>query len=322
MPSELDPRTWLSTEGHRPADRDWVRLYLLALAVLIPTAIFQLFTVYLLTLLLTLIANGHGDFALANTLPWIVVGGYFGSATSALIHPLGAGRHFADAIGARRATTEETAAYQDAMSSLPLDRVKRLPRWLYVLDRHELNAAVLGDALVINRTVFDSEFLPAVIAHELGHLNSMDARVSCAANRLASLASLTEPWRTATPSKNDGPGLGELVAPTRIRSRRLRRPTGTRRRARQILRRERAPLRRPHPLRLDDNRDPPADGLTHRTPTRMSRAPEPVDGQLASVGRAPGYAVTRPAFGALAGGRNQAPIAAEHIRVIVDELPA
>ena len=67
-----------------------------------------------------------------------------------------------------------------------------------MLDRHELNAAVVGDVIIINRALFDSEFLPAVVAHELGHLNSMDVRVSCAANRLASLARLTEPWRTGT----------------------------------------------------------------------------------------------------------------------------
>ena len=175
--------------------------------MLIPTAIFQLFTVFLLTLLFTLIANGHGDSGLANVLPWIVVGGYFAWATSALIVPFGAGRYLADGIGARRPTAEEAEAYRDATSSLPLDGVKRLPKSLYVLDRHELNAAVVGDAIIINRTVFDSEYLTAVIAHELGHLNSMDVRVSCAANRLASLARLTESmsnWRR--------PRLGDQVS--------------------------------------------------------------------------------------------------------------
>jgi hypothetical protein len=262
MPGELDPRTWLSFEEPGSGERDWVKLYLVALAVLIPTAIFGWFTLFPLTLLVTLIANGHGNLGLANVLPWIVVGGYFAWATSALIHPLGAGRYLAEGIGARRPTAEETDAYRDATSSLPLDGVKRLPRWLYVLDRHELNAAVVGDVIIINRTVFDSEYLAAVIAHELGHLNSMDVHVSCAANRLASLARSTEPWRTGTSearrsgqqlgclwglrhdhrprllrrtaNENDGAGLGELVAPTRIRRRRLRRPPRTRRRPRQI----------------------------------------------------------------------------------------
>jgi len=117
MPVELDPRTWLSFEGRGPAENDWLRLYLVALAVLIPTAIFQLFTVYLLTLLFTLIANGHGNFGLANMLPWIVVGGYFGWATSAL-YPLGAGRTFAEAIRARPATSEEAEAYQERLDGL------------------------------------------------------------------------------------------------------------------------------------------------------------------------------------------------------------
>lgn len=199
-------------EGRGPAERDWIRLYLVAVAALIPTAIFQLFTVYVLTLLVTLIANGHGNFGLADVLPWIVVGSYFGWATSALIYPLRAGRYFAEAIGARLATSEEADAYRDATSSLPLDGVRRLPKWLYVLDRHELNAAVLGDVIIINRTLFDSQYLAAVIAHELGHVNSMDVRVSCAANRLASLARATEPWRTgATDTKRSGQPLGCML---------------------------------------------------------------------------------------------------------------
>lgn len=211
MPTELDPRTWLSFDAPGPADNDWIRLYLVALAVLIPTAIFQLFTVYLLTLLVTLLANGHANFGLANVLPWIVVGGYFGWATSALIYPLGAGRHFAEGIGARQATTEESDAYRDATNSLPLGGVRQRPKWLYVLDRHELNAAVVGDVIIINRTLLDSEYMPAVVAHEVGHLNSMDIRVSCAANRLASLAHSTEPWRTGTTdTKRSGEKLGPL----------------------------------------------------------------------------------------------------------------
>jgi Zn-dependent protease with chaperone function len=80
-----------------------------------------------------------------------------------------------------------------------------------VLDRHDLNAAVVGDVIVINQSLFDREFLAAIIAHELGHLNSMDVRVSCAANRLASLARLTERWRTATTeARRSGQQLGPL----------------------------------------------------------------------------------------------------------------
>ena len=92
MPGDLDPRTWLSFEGHGPGERDWVKTYLIALAVLIPTVVFQLFTLFLLTLLVTLIAKGRGNLGLANVLPWIVVGSYYAWATSALIYPLGAGR--------------------------------------------------------------------------------------------------------------------------------------------------------------------------------------------------------------------------------------
>ena len=118
MPGDLDPRTWLDFEGPGPGDHDWVKLYLVALAVLLPTAIFALFTVYLLTLLIILIASRHANDTLAEVLPRIVVGGYFAWSTVALIHPLGAGRYFAESIGARHPTTEEADAYRDATSSL------------------------------------------------------------------------------------------------------------------------------------------------------------------------------------------------------------
>ena len=62
-------------------------------------------------------------------------------------------------------------------------------------DSHELNACRRGDALILNRSLFESGFLEAVLAHELGHLNSMDARVSVAVNRLAGPARATAALR-------------------------------------------------------------------------------------------------------------------------------
>jgi Zn-dependent protease with chaperone function len=59
------------------------------------------------------------------------------------------------------------------------------------LDSHELNACIIGDTLILNRSLFDSQYLEAVLAHELGHLNSMDARVTVAVNRLPTAARAT-----------------------------------------------------------------------------------------------------------------------------------
>lgn len=56
-------------------------------------------------------------------------------------------------------------------------------RWL-VLDKVDLNAAVMGRALYIHRALIHSEYLDAVVAHELGHLNNGDGRLILALRRL------------------------------------------------------------------------------------------------------------------------------------------
>ncbi len=56
-------------------------------------------------------------------------------------------------------------------------------RWL-VLDKVDLNAAAMGRALYIHRALIHSEYLDAVIAHELGHLNNGDGRLILALRRL------------------------------------------------------------------------------------------------------------------------------------------
>ena len=50
--------------------------------------------------------------------------------------------------------------------------------------RARTHAAVIGDTLMLSRGLLDSPHLPAVLAHELGHLGSPDGRVTAALNRL------------------------------------------------------------------------------------------------------------------------------------------
>ena len=197
---ELDSRVWAPVDAPDLAKHGWSRLLYYALLALIPTFVFALFTIYLLTLLVTWITSGHADEGLANTLPWILVLGFLAWVLSALVFPLGAGGYFASSVGARAPTREEHQAYEDALTGLNLPADVKRPAHMYVLDQHELNAAVAGDALVINRSLFDSGFLEAILAHELGHLNSMDARVSVAINRLAGPARATAPLRHAQTS--------------------------------------------------------------------------------------------------------------------------
>ena len=102
--------------GSRRAGWWWLLYY--ALLALIPTFVFALFTIFLLTLLVTWITTGHGNEGLANTLPWIVILGFLAWVGSALRFPLGAGGYFASSVGARHPTREEQQAYEDALTLL------------------------------------------------------------------------------------------------------------------------------------------------------------------------------------------------------------
>jgi Zn-dependent protease with chaperone function len=188
---------WAPVDAPDLAEHGWWWLLYYSLLTLIPTFIFALFTTFLLTLLLTWMTTGQGNEGLANTLPWIVTLGFLGWVGSALVFPIGAGGYFASSVGARRPTRDEEQAYEDALTSLNLAADVKRPAFMYVLDEHALNACVVGETLVLNRTLFDSQFLEAVLAHELGHLNSMDARVSVAVNRLAGPARAIAPLRRA-----------------------------------------------------------------------------------------------------------------------------
>jgi Zn-dependent protease with chaperone function len=95
--------------------------------------------------------------------------------------------------------------YQDALETLKsVDPELRAPRRWFVLDTPELNAAAYADTLMLSRGLLESAHLPAVLAHELGHLNSSDARLTAALHRM-----------TTAPRKELGRGfrtLGLLVS--------------------------------------------------------------------------------------------------------------
>jgi len=61
----------------------------------------------------------------------------------------------------------------------------RAPALWFVLHEWELNAAVLGVALMVTTRTIGDPGLKAVLAHELGHLNSTDCHLSVALGRLA-----------------------------------------------------------------------------------------------------------------------------------------
>ena len=186
---EPDPGTWLDPESDGIAERGWFPIYLIHLLVLIPTFTAMFFTSGLVVVFVTLIDSGHADWTAANWFAYGVPIAFILWATSGILLPLGAGRWLADDIGARRPTTLELEAYEDAIDTLAVgDNNARRPKHLYVLDENDLNACVVADTIIVNRELLNTGYSEAIIAHELGHLNSMDARVTVAVNRLGAFA--------------------------------------------------------------------------------------------------------------------------------------
>jgi Zn-dependent protease with chaperone function len=109
-------------------------------------------------------------------LAWSVLG---------LLSP-GRGSMWRRRLGARRATQEEALSIGDAIETLRGgDPFLPEPARCYVLDDPLPGAAVRGRVVVLNRGLLDSESLAAVLAHELGHANTLDGRLTEALNRLA-----------------------------------------------------------------------------------------------------------------------------------------
>lgn len=101
----------------------------------------------------------------------------------ALVWPTG---HFITRwqYGAREASQREQEAVEAAFNSL-VGNYRRPAKW-FVIDAPMINAFVVGNTLYINRETIRSDALAAILAHELGHLNSTDGRYVLAANRLIS----------------------------------------------------------------------------------------------------------------------------------------
>jgi Zn-dependent protease with chaperone function len=117
-------------------------------------------------------------------------------AILALITPIGSGWWWKQRSGGRRASEREQLAYNDAIETLQSHSQTPLvlPRKWFVIDAPLPDAAVNGHTLMLTRGLLESSHLPAVIAHELGHLATPDGRLTAALNRLV----LVKPPQTAT----------------------------------------------------------------------------------------------------------------------------
>jgi heat shock protein HtpX/STE24 endopeptidase len=101
-----------------------------------------------------------------------------------LVLPLG-GRWFELREGGRRPSEREQAAFEAAFAQLcAADPKLRAPGRWFVADDPEPDACAYANTLMLTRGLLDSPFLAAVLAHELGHLNSSDGRVTAAVYRI------------------------------------------------------------------------------------------------------------------------------------------
>jgi Zn-dependent protease with chaperone function len=104
----------------------------------------------------------------------------------ALLTPIGSGWWWKQRSGGRSPSAREQLAYNDAVALLQSNSGKRLPlpsKW-FVIDTPLPDAAAQGETLMLSRGLIESDHLPAVIAHELGHLARPDGRIAAALNRL------------------------------------------------------------------------------------------------------------------------------------------
>jgi Zn-dependent protease with chaperone function len=101
-----------------------------------------------------------------------------------LLLPLG-GWWFQQQEGGREPSERERAVFELAFAELErADPDLRAPRRWFVLDTDVPNACAYADTLMLTRGLLDSPSLPAVLAHELSHLNTSDARVTAALYRI------------------------------------------------------------------------------------------------------------------------------------------
>jgi Zn-dependent protease with chaperone function len=93
------------------------------------------------------------------------------------------GRWWEISTGGRPPEPDEQDAFDRAVSELrQIDPALRVPRHWFVAEEPGTNASAYASSLSVDRGLLESPYAAAVIAHELGHLNTSDARLSSALN--------------------------------------------------------------------------------------------------------------------------------------------
>jgi Zn-dependent protease with chaperone function len=177
-----------STQGHRrirailPGAAAGLALYLLTISgeVMLGASVRWLLAYLGAAIAGTIVPLGVG----AEGLAWVAALAPIAWSLAGLALP-GRGRVWGRRLGARRPSSDEAAALADALETLRCTE-PNLPgaAEFLVLDDPLPGAAVRGRTLILSRGLLESESLAAVLAHELGHVDSLDGRLTEALNRL------------------------------------------------------------------------------------------------------------------------------------------
>ena len=139
----------------------------------------------------------------AGQAAWLAALGPLVWSLVALVVP-GRGRLWARRLGARSPSAEEALQIDDALGLLEgICPGLPEPPCLRVLDDPLPDAAVRGGALVLSRGLLETDSLAAVLAHELGHTNTLDGRLTEALDRLRLWGDPLVPPHVAEPGRKE-----------------------------------------------------------------------------------------------------------------------
>lgn len=160
----------------------WLALYAMSVLIQFLVAPLRAGIVYgLLWLIFTILGKSTASL---HIVAWMIGYGPLILSLATLLLPLG-GWLWQQQSGGRAPSERERLIYEDALSVLSqADPQLRPPNRWFVLDEPDVNAAAYSDTLMVTRGLLESGYLEPVIAHELGHLNSSDARLVAALHRL------------------------------------------------------------------------------------------------------------------------------------------
>jgi Zn-dependent protease with chaperone function len=176
----------VQVQGSTELELKHLALYGLTVALEVPAMIAR-YAAGLLVAAILLRVSGHEGASAARWAQLAALGPIAWSAL-ALVTPKGGGWWWRQRLGGRAPSERERRVYESAIAqlqagtSMPL----RIADGWFVVDDPRAEAAVYGNTLMLSRGALEleSRSLAALVAHQLGHLQGLDAKLTVAVNRL------------------------------------------------------------------------------------------------------------------------------------------